>query len=199
MKRNTALFGTSAAVGVVAAAALVATATSSVAAPAPALGIAYSTTTGSSDFRTGTTSDPDGLFTATASVVGTTARVTAFAMPLLKVSGISVVTSCTGAAAQTVVSGGGAAGTYTSKTTISAAKFTGNGNAVGSVTLLPKFGVHTVGASYDLSTSGLGEYIQLGAVNCDVVTSSSSSSTGSSSSSSSSTGSSPTTSSRSGP
>lgn len=177
MKRNTALFGASAAVGLTAAAGLIMTsATSSAAAAKPTLyGVAYSTTTGSAGFAFGNIVDPDGVFVAKAEVVKGIS-VVGYEMPLLKTGPIGVATGCENGKPVVAVKGGGASGTYTTKTTVSAAKFTGNKNAAGSVTFLASAGDITVGAYYDLTASGTGKNVEIGGVSgCDAVTTTTSS------------------------
>ncbi len=182
MKRNTALFGASAAVGLTAAAGLIMTsATSSAAAAKPTLyGVAYSTTTGSAGFAFGNIVNPDDVFIAKAEVVKGIS-VVGYEMPLLKTGPIGVATGCENGKPVVAVKGGGASGTYTTKTTVSAAKFTGNQYAKGSVTFLASAGDITVGAYYDLTLSGTGKYVEIGGVSgCATATtppSSSSSST----------------------
>ncbi|XAS76636.1 hypothetical protein V3G39_00985 [Dermatophilaceae bacterium Sec6.4] len=182
MKRNTALFGASAAVGLTAAAGLIMTsATSSAAAAKPTLyGVAYSTTTGSAGFAFGNIVDPDGVFVAKAEVVKGIS-VVGYEMPLLKTGPIGVATGCENGKPVVAVKGGGASGTYTTKTTVSAAKFTGNKYAAGSVTFLASAGDITVGAYYDLTASGTGKYVEIGGVSgCATATTPPSSSSSSS-------------------
>ena len=194
MKRNTALFGASVVAGLCASAGLVAAAATSAAAPATAFGIAYATATGSSGFNTGAIADPDGIFSATAATSGRTSTISNLRMPLLKVSDVSIVTTCVGTTPQVTVTGGGAAGTYRARTTVPAAAFTGNAAVVGTVTFLSEGNDRTVGAFYDLTAAGMGENIQFGAVDCGdaTTTSTTSTSTSSTSTSSTSTSSTPT-------
>lgn len=174
MKRNTALFGASAAVGLTAAPGLIMT--SSAAAAQPTLyGVAYSTGGGTAGFKLGNVQDPDGIFVAKAAV-DKGVSVVAYQMPLLKTPVIGVATGCKNGKPAVVIQGGGAAGTYTSKTTVSAAKFTGNANAAGSVTFLASAGNITVGAYYDLTASGFGKYVEIGGVSgCTAATTTTSS------------------------
>lgn len=163
MKRNTALFGASAAVGLTAAAGLIMTSASAAAAQPTLYGVAYSTGGGTAGFKLGNVQDPDGIFVAKAAV-DKGVSVVAYQMPLLKTPVIGVATGCKNGKPAVVIQGGGAAGTYTSKTTVSAAKFTGNANAAGSVTFLASAGNITVGAYYDLTASGFGKYVEIGGV-----------------------------------
>lgn len=171
MKRNTALFGASAAVGLTAAAGLIMTsATSSAAAAKPTLyGVAYQTDTAAAGFAFGTISNPDGVFAAKAAVEDGVS-VVAYTAPLLPgAATVGVATGCKNGAPVVVVTGGGAAGTYTKSASVSYAKFIGNTNAVGTVSFLQKAGNITIGASYNPNQPG--QFVSIGGVSgCDAVT-----------------------------
>ena len=187
MKRNTALFGASAAVGITAAAGLIMTSATSSAATSTVYGVAYATDTASHGFAFGNIVDSDGQFVASAKSQNGVS-VVAYQSPLLSSATIGVATGCTNGKPAVVVTNGGAAGTYTTKTTVSAAKFIGNPNAVGTVTFLATAGSITVGAYY--SPNQPGQYVEIGGVSgCAAATST----TTSTSTSTSTTTTSPTT------
>lgn len=172
MTRNSRLFGASLTVGAIVAGGVLTVAagsraaTAGAATTATAYGVAWDTALDSGSWQTGQVGDD--IFTANATVTSGTSTVT-FAMPMLGVGGITVTTSCVSGAPQVVIAGGGAAGTYSSPTSITAAAFTGESDAVGTVSLLSGSGP-TVGAYYDLTAAGLGNDIKLGGVTCATVT-----------------------------
>lgn len=185
MTRNSALFGASVAAAVVGAAGLVvSTGGASYAAPGDtAYGVAYADPFGSSGWTTGTVTSDYGLFTATATTAGGVSSVNQVAFGAGTASGIGVTTSCVAGKPTVVVTGGGAAGTYTSATSLSLAKFAGNPTLVGSVSLLRTVGGVAVGANVDFSPGVDGSYARLGGVICAAVTTSTTTSTSSTSTS----------------
>lgn len=177
MKRNTVLLGASMAAGAVAAAGMIAVSSPS-SAQVVAHGAAWSTFGETKTWTTGTAADSDGIFTATA----TAGAVNDFSLPSLDVSGIGVRVECTGGHIVTTVTGGPAAGTYRPGQSVSATAFTGSPDVVGTVTFGTRVvGGVTVGAFFDLTDSGLGDYIALaGMTGCgaaETTTSSTSTST----------------------
>lgn len=161
MKRNTALFGASLAVGVAAATGLVLTSS----AAGSYYGVNWNDPTISQGsggaWTTGPYGDSSmGYFWGTASAgKGTFQTVVG--------DQVTVSVTCDGADAVTTVTGGGAPGTYQAGQTVSLADFVGAQYAVGSVTFGKASGGHTAGAYIDMSNGAApGTFVALAGADC---------------------------------
>ena len=171
MKRNTALFGASLVAGVAAAGGLIATGVTSNAA-STFYGTSWSDTTSDSSSGGWTTSaHTDDAFAVSGVSAGRATVTVLGGVP------VTVRTTCSAAGTPVVrITGGGAAGTYTSGTTVSLAKFASNANLINSVTIgSKKVGGVTAGAYIDLSAVGEGSYVAVAGAKCQAAATTSSS------------------------
>lgn len=165
MKRNVVLFGASVAVGVAASAGLIAGGTASSAATNAFAGYAYHGMLDSSGWSSGSFTIDSG-FAVGSATAGTDSATGSVTFVGARKAGVTTTCNADGSVAVKVT--GPAAGTYQAGAHLSLAKFSGEANAIGTVTFgKTVIGGYTVGAYIDYSQPGTeGSYVALTGAKC---------------------------------